>query len=442
MAEAAKAVSMDVGCSLGPLVRHSSKDMEDSASPGASPRARATSFSTGDGPSSSAGSSPRARAATLVGAVSKLIDATQISSMKRVFDIFDDDGGGTIDKSEIMTKLIQLNLLKSRKVNAAIMDIVDADGDGEMDFEEFADLLGRVKVDDGTDYVTEKLTEEEKAAQDLQQEALAAFQRAVAILAFQQMSGDTAALREEVLQVLDKPADERTEWELQQLLMWAEGFDFIQKMPPASESNVRVEVCRNLTVFRAKPGKVLCKQGEKGDTMWIVMHGSISIVSEDVATNGPQEVAQIGEGKSFGELAVMGDEGERQRIATCIAKEDGAILGMLHRDVYRRLILRMHEEAKREVRSTHPPQTCLRYPLQRCPKPRGLFAGCRDSAPHLVPQQGPTERAAQDGSHVQAGHLQARRRGAAVGRAQGADLPDEGRAGLPRPAGRRLEEDG
>ena len=81
--------------------------------------------------------------------------------------------------------------------------------------------------------------------------------------------------------------------------------------------------------------------------MWIVMHGAITVIEEG-GSNGAQEVAEIGEGRSFGELAVMGDEGERQRIATCVAKSD-TILGVLHRDIYRRLILRMHEEAKREV---------------------------------------------------------------------------------------------
>ena len=46
--------------------------------------------------------------------------------------------------------------------------------------------------------------------------------------------------------------------------------------------------------------------------MWIVMHGAITVIEEG-GSNGAQEVAEIGEGRSFGELAVMGDEGERQR---------------------------------------------------------------------------------------------------------------------------------
>lgn len=137
----------------------------------------------------------RTRSQTLSGntVTATALDEGTVSSMRRVFDIFDDDNSGTIDSSEIMSKLIQLNLLKSRRVNSAIMKIVDSDGDGEMDFTEFSELLGRVKVDDGSEYSEKQLTDEQKAQRNLEQEALAAFQRAVAILAFQQMSGAAAA---------------------------------------------------------------------------------------------------------------------------------------------------------------------------------------------------------------------------------------------------------
>ena len=82
------------------------------------------------------------------------------------------------------------------------------------------------------------LTMEEEAAIKFRQEALAAFQRAVTIMAFQQMTGDADAMREQVLQILRTPAEERTEWELQRFLMWVERFDFIQKLPPSNESDV------------------------------------------------------------------------------------------------------------------------------------------------------------------------------------------------------------
>ena len=287
------------------------------------------------------------------------LDPKQLESMRNVFAVFDDDGDGQVNKNEIASKLMKLNLVTSRKMINAIMEVVDEDGDGEMDFNEFVELLGRVKGDHSADDSAieldadaaaeerKKISQEEKDKAALRQQALAAFQRAVTVLSFEQMAGDKEGLREEVLLVLNKLPNERTEWELQRLLMWAETFEFIQKMPPSSESDVRIEVCRFLTVNRAKTGTVLCRQGEKGDTMWIVMHGDIQ-VQEDGPGGVVNQLAEIGEGKSFGELAVMGDESERQRIATCVAKTD-CVLGVLHRDIYRRLILKMHEEAKADV---------------------------------------------------------------------------------------------
>ena len=57
------------------------------------------------------------------------------------------------------------------------------------------------------------------------------------------MTGDATAMRDAVTKVLRTPPDERTEWELQRFLMWVEGFDFMQQLPPSEESDVRIEVC-------------------------------------------------------------------------------------------------------------------------------------------------------------------------------------------------------
>jgi len=88
----------------------------------------------------------------------------------------------------------------------------------------------------------------------------------------------------ELLEVLETEPLERSEWDLQRLLMWAEnykgsGFAFINELDPPEVSDVRIEVCRCMTVQRFKEGDIICKQGTKGDCMYVVMLGELDVVS-------------------------------------------------------------------------------------------------------------------------------------------------------------------
>jgi CRP-like cAMP-binding protein len=51
-------------------------------------------------------------------------------------------------------------------------------------------------------------------------------------------------------------------------------------------------------------------------------------------------IAEFGVGQSIGELALMGEEHEAMRTATCVALT-ACSLGVLHRDVYQRAILQV-----------------------------------------------------------------------------------------------------
>ena len=280
----------------------------------------------------------------------------QIAGMRNVFTTFDVDGDGVVQAKEVGELLRSLNLVTSRKMIRCIVEVVDIDGDGSIDFGEFVALMARVKTeadravtpeaeDLGDEAEAEpsrpKLSMEEEAKHKLRQQALAAFQRAVQIMAFQQMTGDADAMREQVTKILRTPPDDRTEWELQRFLMWVEKFDFIQKLPPSSESDVRIEVCRCMTSVRAKADFELCNQGDKGDCMYILLAGQIDIFEDEVGQPKKLLVSQ-GEGTSFGELAIMGDESERFRTATVACKTD-CTFGVLHRDDYRRFILKMRQ---------------------------------------------------------------------------------------------------
>eukprot|EP01043_Picozoa_sp_COSAG02_P017368 COSAG02_NODE_786_length_17199_cov_25.278889_6_plen_615_part_00 len=294
-------------------------------------------------------------------------ETSRLASMKFVFDIFDTSGEGKLQPYEIGQKLRELNLVKSRRQIKAIVEIVDANGDGEIDFEEFVALMGRVKADEdivsddaasdasGDELAVLQQTKEETQAKAERQAALFAFQRAVTLIALTELAKDEEKLMAELLDVLSVDPMQRSEWDLQRLLIWAEtydpekkgadvGFKFILDLPPPEESNVRIEVCRCMTVRRFDEGQTICKQGEEGDCMYVIMLGEVDVL---IMSDGQEkQVACFGPGRSVGELAVIGeDESDTLRTATLRAHAP-CVLGVLSRADYRRHILRMEHEAK------------------------------------------------------------------------------------------------
>ena len=156
---------------------------------------------------------------------------------------------------------------------------------------------------DGDDTIFATLTPEEKAQKQLRQLAVSAFQRAVTMMAFTHLSSDDDKLFAELLKVLSTDAAERTEWELQRLLLWAEnvktgnaqnGFPFILGLPGQEESDVRIEVCRCMTLERVKPGATIMKQGDKGDCMYILMKGEVEVLAEENGSENHLAVMKTG----------------------------------------------------------------------------------------------------------------------------------------------------
>ena len=65
----------------------------------------------------------------------------EILEIKEAFDIFDDDKSGSIDISELKAAMANLGLdSKNAQVSQMVNDL-DADGSGSIDFEEFLNML-------------------------------------------------------------------------------------------------------------------------------------------------------------------------------------------------------------------------------------------------------------------------------------------------------------
>jgi len=78
----------------------------------------------------------------------------ELAEFKEIFDLVDEDGGGTIDKSELKRLMETLGLKPTEKDLDEMMAEVDSDGSGDIDFLEFVTVMSR-KVQ--ADYTPDQL---------------------------------------------------------------------------------------------------------------------------------------------------------------------------------------------------------------------------------------------------------------------------------------------
>jgi CRP-like cAMP-binding protein len=90
------------------------------------------------------------------------------------------------------------------------------------------------------------------------------------------------------------------------------------------------------------PGQAIVRQGEQGDTLYLVARGEVS-VRIDMGGVAPQrEVARLGRGAVFGEMSMLTGE---SRTATVVSLGDAALLA-LDRDAFDRILMKEPELAQ------------------------------------------------------------------------------------------------
>lgn len=94
---------------------------------------------------------------------------------------------------------------------------------------------------------------------------------------------------------------------------------------PMAEGAAVAEATRALRTRRLAPGEIVVKQGEAGEDFYIVLRGTLEIVHSD-GSGAEQVVNTVGEGGSFGEIALLGDGSART--ATVRARTDAEVLVM------------------------------------------------------------------------------------------------------------------
>src|SRR5271156_5915825 len=80
-------------------------------------------------------------------------------------------------------------------------------------------------------------------------------------------------------------------------------------------------------------GAVLFRAGDPGDSLYIVERGAVDVFADEQGAPG-KKLAQLGQGKAFGEMALLSG---KPRTATIVAAEDTALLQISKHD-FERLI--------------------------------------------------------------------------------------------------------
>src|SRR5262245_15533146 len=86
------------------------------------------------------------------------------------------------------------------------------------------------------------------------------------------------------------------------------------------------------SVSQFEPGDYVIRQGEFGESLFVILHGRalVQVVGDDGRT---RDVGQLGDGSSFGELAVAG-YGERNASVKCVMKSELLELRTTHFESY------------------------------------------------------------------------------------------------------------
>ncbi len=93
-----------------------------------------------------------------------------------------------------------------------------------------------------------------------------------------------------------------------------------------TEEEAKAVVSR-LRPLRYRVGDAIVRQGEPGDTFYVISRGRVGVVVE--TAEGPEEVAELIEGDYFGEIALLRGT---TRTATCVAHTDVEVLALSRSD--------------------------------------------------------------------------------------------------------------
>lgn len=104
-------------------------------------------------------------------------------------------------------------------------------------------------------------------------------------------------------------------------------------------------ILKHINTFDAEPGEVVCRQGEPGDSFYVVASGRLSVKVKTSFFLPAKQVAELGPGDCFGEMALI-DRAKRSATIACTEKSKLFILLADHFDAVARQNPAFAEEIK------------------------------------------------------------------------------------------------
>ena len=86
----------------------------------------------------------------------------------------------------------------------------------------------------------------------------------------------------------------------------------------------REEVARHMTIRTCEPGELLCREGDPGDELYVIVSGRVAVT---ITPKGASEIVlnHVGAGAFFGEMSILE---QAPRSATCRAEERSQVLAL------------------------------------------------------------------------------------------------------------------
>ncbi|OQR97443.1 hypothetical protein THRCLA_21932 [Thraustotheca clavata] len=157
--------------------------------------------------------------------------------------------------------------------------------------------------------------------------------------------------------ILNKKPEQRTAEEVDLVFEWVTKNENTNKLFSGIQDVICKSICREMTLYNAPPGTVVCYQGDFGDIFYIILAGQVSLYVDSTENRTPMEeemrnntidyndehtrksfgifIRKIGAGGTFGELAVL--DPSAQRTCTVVTNVQTSFI-CLKRAAYHRLI--------------------------------------------------------------------------------------------------------
>jgi len=149
---------------------------------------------------------------------------------------------------------------------------------------------------------------------------------------------------EELIQILSKPSPQRSVKSLTYLLSLALKLRFFKQLAQDLSEEAVSQCCLHMTHEAVKKGEVVFLQGELGSKFYVVLEGRVVVFIRSAEALASNDVAILGKGDCFGELALLSNKPRAAGIR-CIADCHFAVLDKAD---YTRILAKVHEQKMAE----------------------------------------------------------------------------------------------